>query len=110
MFSIFNRFSLTAWVAGWSTSNTRVCSIPAMPESITSLLRKTDIGFTSWLLDETKVETYQKENEMNNGTHTTEFGRLDNASAHERHRKIGEIEIELYSTRSALVLPKFGPN
>jgi hypothetical protein len=47
------------------------------------------------LPDEAEIDTEQEENEMDDGTATADLGCCDKTCPQERHRNIGEIEIEL---------------
>jgi hypothetical protein len=44
--------------------------------------------------DEAKIKTEHEENEMNDGAASTDLGRFDKTRPQQRHRNIGEIEIE----------------
>jgi hypothetical protein len=46
--------------------------------------------------DEPEIQTSQEQNEMNDGSHTTDLGRLDNAGSDKWNRNVYEIEIELH--------------
>ena len=47
-----------------------------------------------WLSNKTKIEARQEEDEMDDGAATADLRRLDKTCAQQRHRNIGEIEIE----------------
>src|SRR5215831_8603887 len=47
-----------------------------------------------WLPDEAKIETEQEEDEMDYGAATADLRCLDKTCPQQRHRNIGEIEIE----------------
>jgi hypothetical protein len=47
-----------------------------------------------WPLYEAKIETEHEEDEMDNGAASTDFGCFDKTCPQQRHRNIGEIEIE----------------
>jgi hypothetical protein len=46
------------------------------------------------LLDETKIETEQEEDEMDDGAASADLGCFDKTGPQQRHRNICEIEIE----------------
>jgi hypothetical protein len=47
-----------------------------------------------WLPEETKIETEQEEDEMDDGAATADLRCFDKTCPQQRHRNIGEIEIE----------------
>ena len=47
-----------------------------------------------WFPDKAKIETEQEEDEMDDGAATAELRCFDKTSPQQRHRDIGEIEIE----------------
>src|SRR5262245_53285507 len=47
-----------------------------------------------WLPDEAKIETDQEEDQMDDGAATADLRCLDKTCPQQRHRNIGEIEIE----------------
>ena len=47
-----------------------------------------------WLPDEAKIETEQEEDEMDDGAATADLRCFDKTGLQQRHRNIGEIEIE----------------
>src|SRR5262249_37563912 len=47
-----------------------------------------------WLPDEAKIETKQEEDEMDDGSATADLRCFDKTCSQQRHRNIGEIEIE----------------
>ena len=47
-----------------------------------------------WLADEAKIETEQEEDEMDDGAATADLRCSDKTCPQQRHRNIGEIEIE----------------
>ena len=47
-----------------------------------------------WLPDEAKIKADQEENEMDDGTATADLWCFDKLRPQQRHRDIGEIEIE----------------
>jgi hypothetical protein len=47
-----------------------------------------------WLPDEAKIETEQEEDEMDDGAAPADLRRFDKTCPQQRHRNIGEIEIE----------------
>jgi len=50
-----------------------------------------------WPSDEAKIETDQEEDEMNDRAVSADVGCLDETGPQQRHRNIGEIEIEQYA-------------
>jgi len=51
-------------------------------------------GLGRWLLDEAKIETEQEEDEMDDGAGAADLGCFDKTCTQQRHRNVGEIEIE----------------
>ena len=49
------------------------------------------------LLDKTEVQAKPEQDEMGNGAHSADFRRKDKIGAQQRHRHLGEVEIELNS-------------
>jgi hypothetical protein len=47
-----------------------------------------------WLPDEAKIETEQEEDEMDDGPSTADLWCFDKICSQQRHRNVGEIEIE----------------
>ena len=50
-----------------------------------------------WFLDEPEIQTNQEQNEMNEGSYTTDLGRLDSVGSDKRNRNVYKIEIELHA-------------
>jgi len=56
-------------------------------------VRETSVsGF--WLRDKAEIETEQEEDEVDDGAATADLRSFDKARPQQRHRNIGEIEIE----------------
>src|SRR5262245_37796828 len=53
-----------------------------------------------WLAEEAKIETQQKQDEVDDGTAGADHWCFDKACADQRYRHIGEVEIDKYARRT----------
>jgi len=58
------------------------------------VLVMSDFLLSLWPPDEAKIETEHEEDEMDDGAASADLGCFDKIRPQERHRNIGEIEIE----------------